>query len=42
MNQRQRLTSLFDRTDYDNRWYRWLAFACALIASGLLTAYLLQ
>ena len=42
MGRRQRHNTFFDRTDYNNRWYRWLALASALIASGLLTAYLLQ
>ncbi|MCC2641344.1 MAG: hypothetical protein K0S45_1757 [Nitrospira sp.] len=42
MNRRHRRTPFFDRTDYNNRWYRWLALASALLAGGLLTVYLLQ
>ena len=42
MNGRPQRTPFFDRTDYNNRWYRWLALASALLAGGLLTFYLLQ
>ena len=42
MNRRQRHTHFFDRTDYNNRWYRWLALASAILAGGVLTYYLSQ
>jgi hypothetical protein len=42
MRRRRRTAMFYDRTAYNNRWYRWLALACALLASGVLTVYLLQ
>ena len=42
MNRRHRRRGFYDRTDYNNRWYRWLALASALLAGGLLMAYLVQ
>ncbi len=42
MNGRDRRTPFFDRTDYNNRWYRWLAVASLVLALGVLTLYLLQ
>jgi hypothetical protein len=35
-------SKFFDRTDYNNRWYRWLALVSAVLAGGLLTLYLIQ
>ena len=38
---RQRRTGFYDQTNYNNRWYRWLALASFLVALGVLTLYLL-
>ncbi len=42
MNGRNRRRPFYDRTDYNNRWYRWLALASALLAGSLLISYLLE
>lgn len=42
MRGRRRGAGFYDRTAYNNRWYRWLALACALLGGGVLTVYLLQ
>ena len=42
MRGRRRRASFYDRTAYNNRWYRWLALVWALLAGGVLTLYLLQ
>ena len=35
MNGRNRYTDTFDKTDYNNRWYRWLAVASLVLALGI-------
>lgn len=42
MNARNRYTDTFDRTNYNNRWYRWLAVASLILALCVLAFYLLQ
>jgi hypothetical protein len=42
MNGRNRYPDTFDKTDYNNRWYRWLAVGSFALALGVLTFYLLQ
>lgn len=38
--QRHRQRAFYDRTTHNNRWYRWLALASAILALGVLTFYL--
>ena len=41
MNRRQhKRRAFYDRTSYNNRWYRWLALASAILALFVLTLYL--
>lgn len=42
MNGPNRYSDTFSRADSDNRWYRWLAIDCFILAMGLLTIYILQ
>jgi hypothetical protein len=42
MNGRNRYTDTFNRTDYNNRWYRRLAVASLVLALGVLALYFLQ
>ena len=42
MNGRIRYRDTFDKTDYNNRWYRWLAVASLVLALIVLTLNLLQ
>lgn len=42
MNGRNRYTDTFNKTDYNNRWYCWLAVASLVLALCVLTFYLLQ
>ncbi len=37
---RHQKRTFYDRTTYNNRWYRWLALASAILALGVLTFYL--